>query len=160
MIWVAVSVFFVCTTVLLIAWRAEPLVLRAFVLAERPKPTWEHSAWRSLLGDCVSQIVVALHDRKEPVFPLVMAEKAIASVTPLVERWLALKESELAEAHKPAPKPDEVPMLPPDLLNAANQWSDEWARESTAKALQELGIKYNGDWSKVRAAVMTDPLNG
>ena len=73
MIWLAVSVFLVCVTVLVIGWRAEPFVKKLIVLAERPKPTWEHAAWRSSLANSVQQIVTALHDRREPVFPLVPA---------------------------------------------------------------------------------------
>lgn len=151
MIWLAVSVFLICATVLVIGWRAEPLVRRAIALKERPVAHWT-PPWAVLLEHLGEDALKALRDRPPSVLPT-LAEKAV----PLIERWLAYKEHEFAETHKPAPKPEKMPMLPPDLLNVANQWKDAWARDATATALQELGIKCEGDWDKVRGYVMTDP---
>jgi hypothetical protein len=151
-IWLAVSVFLICATVLVIGWRAEPHIRKLITLAERPKPDWQHGAWRTTVVDAVSQVVEVLHDRPASVLPT-LADKAV----PLVERWLSLRETEFAEAHKPAPAPKEVPILPPDLVAAANRESEPWAREAAAAALQELGIKLDGDWGKVRAYALTDP---
>lgn len=138
MIWLAVSVLCVCLTTLVLAWKSAHYVRRALSLFERPKPTWVITGWQQVVKDAPVTIV----DR----------------LVPLAERYLALRERQFEEASKPAPKPEEVPMLPPDLQRIADQESEEWAKESAAKALQELGIKMGGDWAKVRSVVMTDPM--
>lgn len=52
------------------------------------------------------------------------------------------------ETNAVAPPPA-APLIPPDLLLNATQWSDPWAREQVLKNIHEL-YEASGSWDRVR----------
>lgn len=158
MIWLAVSVMVLCSAFGVWWWRVEKVMLQRL---QPTKPLQVHMLYMTYLD----RIASVLERYAEAASKRANNETArvtdvvlcIDRLVPLAERWLALKENAFVEATKPPPKPEEVPLLPPDLAEIANRESEDWAKESTAKHFQELGIRFNGDWGKVRNFALTDP---
>lgn len=74
----------------------------------------------------------------------------IDRLIPLADRYLAIIE----KRNEPKPPAPDYGPIPDDLAAEALKESEPWARASVTQHFQELAAKHNGDWQKVRGAVM------
>ena len=69
---------------------------------------------------------------------------------PFAERMLALSERKVAIRERPRSVERET--IPVELVLAAMQWRDEWARLDSIKRMEEL-YEETGSWDGVRAVL-------
>lgn len=151
MIGVAIVALFVCTTFVWWWTRVEKVMLQRLRPTSALQVTMLFMPYVNRLVETVEKYASAAekHANNETA-RITDVVLCIDRLIPLAERYLAIVE----ERNKPKPPPPDYGPIPDDLAAEALKESEPWARASVLQHFNELAAKHDGDWQKVRSAVM------